>query len=116
MPAPGAVGTIDVVTSTSESAQFTPNVDGFGDGVDWSADGVGVLVGGADADVDADADGPKGINDVDDVGVTDADDEAVAPACERPASPALDGFDPHEYTISRMIRSNPPSTIARRRQ
>jgi hypothetical protein len=74
LPAPGAVGTIDVVTSTSESAQFTPNVDGFGDGVDGFVDALGVLVGGADAGVDADADGPKGTNDVDDVGAAGADD------------------------------------------
>jgi hypothetical protein len=91
-------------------------VDGFGEGVDGFVDAVGVLVGDPDTGGDTDADGPKGTNDVDDVGAADAEDEVRPPACGRAASPALDGFDPHEYTISRMIRSNPPSTIARRRQ
>jgi hypothetical protein len=86
-------------------------VDGFGDGLRV---GVGEAVGVAEAD--ADTDGPNGSDDVDGAGAIGADDEALGPAFEWRELPALDGLDPHEYTISRMIRSNPPSTIARRRQ
>ena len=113
LPAPGDVGTIDVVTSTSESMQFAPNVDGFGDGlaVDGGAEAEGLTVAG----VEGDADGPNGSDDVVDGGTVGAVDEVRGLACDR-ESPALDGLDPHEYTISRMTTSNPPSTIARRRQ
>jgi hypothetical protein len=73
---------------------------------------VGLVVGVAETD----ADGPDGSDDVDGVGAIAADEEALGLACGRCEPPALDGLDPHAYTISRMIRSNPPSTIARRRQ
>ena len=43
--------------------------------MDGFVDAVGVLVGDPDAGGDTDADGPKGTNDVDDVGAADADDE-----------------------------------------
>jgi hypothetical protein len=76
-----------------------------------AVDAVADVVGVAAPDGEADADGPKGTSDAD-----GADDEACGPAGERLASPALDGLGPHEYTISRITRSNPPSTIARRRQ
>ncbi len=116
LPAPGEVGTIDVVTSTSESTQPAPNVDGSGDGpaLGGAVEAVGLVVGVAGAD--ADADGPDGSDDVDGAGSIGADDEAWGLACPPCEPPALDGLGPHEYTISRMIRSNPPSTIARRRQ
>jgi hypothetical protein len=115
LPAPGDVGTIDVVTRTSESTQPAPNVDGFGDGlaVCGVVEAVGLIVGVAGTV--ADADGPDG-SDVDDDGADGAVDEASGLACAPRELPALDRLDPHEYTISRMIRSNPPSTIARRRQ
>lgn len=108
LPAPGDVATIDVVTSISESPQFAPNVDGFGDGavVGGAVDTVGAA--------DADTEGPDKSDDVDGAGAID--DEASGLECAPCERPALDGLDPHEYTISRMIRSNPPSTIARRRQ
>ena len=114
LPAPGDVGTIDVVTSTSESTQPAPNVDGFGDGpaVGGAVDAVAVAV----AEGDADTDGPDGSDDVDGAGAIGTDEEALGLACAPRGPPASDGLDPHEYTISRMIRSNPPSTIARRRQ
>ena len=94
--------------------QAAPNVDGFGDGlaVDGAAEAEGVIVGGADAD----AEGPNGSDEPDDDGAIGAVDEPRGLACECRESPALDGLDPHEYTISRMTTSNPPSTIARRRQ
>lgn len=114
LPAPGDVGTIDVVTSTSESPQFAPNMDGFGDGaaVGGAVDAVGLVVGVAGPD--ADTEGPDGSDDVDGAGAIG--EEASGLACAPREPPPLDGLDPHEYTISRMIRSNPPSTIARRRQ
>jgi hypothetical protein len=90
-------------------------VDGFGDGlaVCGVVEAVGLIVGVAGTV--ADADGPDG-SDVDDDGADGAVDEASGLACAPRELPALDRLDPHEYTISRMIRSNPPSTIARRRQ
>ena len=103
---------MDVVTRISESPQAAANVDAVIDGIDGSGaddvDGVALA--------DTDVDGPIGTSGAAELG--DADVAAVDDGLGPPLRgwPALDALFPHAYTISKITRSNPPSTIARRRQ
>jgi hypothetical protein len=117
-PAPGDDGTIDVVTSTSPSVQATPSVDGPAAGA--VARALDAVVAGF-ADAAAVEVGMDGVTE----GLTATDDPDGAVGAGAlvgrgdPAfadGPPLDGWEPHEYTISRITTSNPPTTIARRRQ
>jgi hypothetical protein len=120
-PAPGDDGTIDVVTRTSPSVHVAPSVDGRAAGAVACA--LDAVVAGAVGLADAAA-VEVGVDGVDG-GLTATDDPDGAlgagalvgrGAPEFADGPPLDGWEPHEYTISRITISNPPTTIARRRQ